>query len=116
VFFFWILIYIEKEGKMKISCNRVSKVFVYQLVWGFLVEVFAEFLLGIFAGFLPGIFGGFLLTIWLGIFVGFLAVGSFWGFWYIHGYLIRYILFDNKRFIKDKRKGTMQYKVLYYIF
>ena len=92
---------------MKISCNRVSGGFCLPIGLGFLVEVFAEFLLAIFAKFLPGIFGGFLLTIWLGIFVGFLAVGSFWGFWYIHGYLIRYILFDNKRFIKDKRKGTM---------
>ena len=27
MFFFWILIYIEKEEKMKISCNRVSEVF-----------------------------------------------------------------------------------------
>ena len=29
MFFFWILIYIEKEEKMKISCNRVSEDFCW---------------------------------------------------------------------------------------
>jgi len=35
VFFFWILIYIEKEEKMKIWCNRVSKVFCLPVGLGF---------------------------------------------------------------------------------
>jgi hypothetical protein len=77
-----------------------------------LVGIFVNHLLGffggVFGGFLPGIFvgfcQGFLSTILLGIFVGFLGIG---GFWYIHGYLIRYIFFDKERSSKDKRKGTM---------
>ena len=73
MFFFWILIYIEKEEKMKISCNRVSKYFE---------DV---------------------------IFVGVVNLG----YTYLHGYLIRYIFYDNKRFNKDKRKGTWQCKVLF---
>jgi hypothetical protein len=63
--------------------------------------------------FLPGIFVGFLSTIWLGIFVGFLGVGSFWGFWYIHGYLIRYIFFDKKG--RQKIKERVLCYTRYYI-
>ena len=110
MFFFWILIYIEKEEKMKISCNRVTGVFLStRLVGGFCQPVWWGFLVGFLGSFCQG----FLSTIWLGIFVGFLVIGDFW---YIHGYLIRYIFFDKERSSKDKRKGTMQYKVLYYTF
>ncbi len=92
---------------MKISCNRVTGVFVGVLFTAF-TEVFG-------GGFCQGFLGSFCQPrVWE--FLGFLAVGSFWGFWYIHGYLIRYISYDNKRFIKDKRKGTMLYMVLYYTF
>jgi hypothetical protein len=75
VFFFWILIYIEKEEKMKISCNRVSKVFCLPIGLGFLVGVFAEFLLGIFVGFLLGIFVYHLVRDFCGVFghLGFLV-------------------------------------------
>ena len=95
LFFFWISIYIGKERKMKISRNRVTGDFwVYHLVGDF--------------------WGVFARDFWR-VFVN-QEVGSFWGFWYIHGYLIRYIFFDNKRSIKDKRKGTVLYKVLFYTF
>jgi hypothetical protein len=109
VFFFWILIYIEKEGNMKISCNRVSKVFWLPGFLGFLVEVFAEFLLGIFVGFLPGIFVYHLFRDFCGVF-------GRWEFLVYTWLLNKIYFFDKERSSKDKRKGTVQYKVLYYTF
>ena len=58
LFFFWILIYIGKEGKMKKSRNDVPKVFCIPVGWGFLVGVFVGFLaLGVF-----GVFGIYMVT------------------------------------------------------
>ena len=68
MFFFWILIYIEKEGMMKISCNRVSCYFGWVLFTTFTEDFCQGFLPGIFGEFLPGIFAGFLSTSRLGVF------------------------------------------------
>jgi len=68
-------------------------------LFGIFVNQFA----GVFWWDFWGVFVNHLVRDFCGIF----GVGSFWGFWYIHGYLIRYIFFDNKRSSKDKRKGTV---------
>jgi hypothetical protein len=89
VFFFWILIYIEKEEKMKISCNRVTGVFCLGFLSTSLVRffggIFGEFLPGIFAGFLPGIFVYHLVRDFCGVF-------GRWGF-LVYTWLLNKIYF-----------------------
>jgi hypothetical protein len=67
---------------------------------------------GVFARDFCGFFVYHLVRDFCGVF----GSWEFLGFLDIHGYLIRYILFDKERSSKDKRKGTVQYKVLYYTF
>jgi hypothetical protein len=79
---------------------------------GFLSTSLVGFFGGFFWEFLPGIFVYHFVRDFCGVF----GSWEFLGFLDIHGYLIRYIFFDKERSSKDKRKGTVQYKVLYYTF
>jgi len=69
VFFFWILIYIEKEEKMKISCNRVSRVFLVTSWFRIFVNQFVD-------GFWWDFWGVFSRDFCLPF-----GYGFFWGFW-----------------------------------
>jgi hypothetical protein len=71
VFFFWILIYIEKEEKMKISCNRVFE---------FCSLCSQKFLFGIFVNQFGGVFWWGFLGVFARDFCGFFVYQGFGSF------------------------------------